>query len=79
MKKEHRNLVIGLLLGILLTLALGAKTFQRIDLFRVVRDNQSRAVLIDMENKTATYIEFRSTRLPNHPLMLSDKWSDTSR
>ena len=71
-------MVIGLLLGILFSLILGAEAFQRIDLFRIVRDNQSKAVLVNMENGTATYIKFDSPRFPTHPLILSDKWSETS-
>ena len=78
MTKEQRNLVIGLLLGILFSLILGAEAFQRIDLFRIVRDNQSKAVLVNMENGTATYIKFDSPRFPNNPLTLSDNWSETS-
>jgi len=68
MKKENKNLVIGLLLGILLSLTIGlVKAPQRIVHFRLVKDNQSRAVLIELETGTAEYIRLHSSNLPNHP------------
>ena len=77
MKKENKNLVIGVLLGIILSLTLGAKTYQTIHRFRIVKDNQNRAVVVDRETAIARYIRLDVTNPPStRTLLLSDNWTE---
>lgn len=74
MKIEFKSLAVGLLIGIVVMLAMGIVKEEkplRGDKV-VVKDNQGRAVVINLDTAKATRVSYTNVSPPNYPVELHE-------
>jgi len=76
MKLEIKSIIIGVLIGAILVLALGATTLQEhIAALRLIKDDKGHALIIDLQTGKAVRIKYSTVVPERDTVSLSENWN----